>query len=140
VLPGSIEGAVNAGAKRYAWAVWGEQLAPNSGTRILAEYADQFYAGKPAAITRALGKGTVTYIGVESLTGDLETDLLDAVFKDAGVKTEHFADQFLVDWRDGFWVATNFSSHDQTAPVPKSAKLILGAKKLPPAGVAVWTE
>ncbi len=139
-LPGTLTAKVRAGGKLYDWAVWGDQLAPNSGTTVLAEYADQFYAGKPAAVTRSLGKGTVTYIGVESFSGELETDLLRGVFKTAGVKTAVYADQFFVDWRDGFWIATNFSSQDQPAPIPGNAKILIGTKTVPPGGVAVWTE
>jgi beta-galactosidase len=91
-------------------------------------------------VTRHLGKGTVTYIGVDTLNGDLETDLLRGVLQDAGVATADYDAQLFVDWRDGFWVATNFTSKDQAAPIPESAKLLLGSKTLPPGGVAVWTE
>ena len=79
-------------------------------------------------------------MGVESVAGDLETDLLRLVFKGAGIATENFDDQLFVDWRDGFWVATNFTSKDQTAPVPTGAKLLVGSKVVPPGGVAVWAE
>ncbi len=140
VLPSPIQGRVKAAEKMEDWAVWGDQLDPKPGTTVLPEYADQFYAGKPAATTRPLGKGSVTYVGVESLAGDLETDLLRLVFRGAGVATENFDDQLFVDWRDGFWVATNFTSKDQTAPVPTGAKLLVGTKVVPPGGVAVWAE
>jgi beta-galactosidase len=77
---------------------------------------------------------------VDTLDGDLETDLLRGVLQEAGVGTANYDAQFFVDWRDGFWVATNFTSKDQPAPVPDNGKLLLGAKILPPGGVAVWTE
>jgi beta-galactosidase len=140
VLPSPFTGKVKVGPKTYDWAAWGEQLEPQPGTQPLAKYADQFYAGQVAAVTRKLRKGSVTYVGVDSLTGELETDLLRGVFGRAGVQVENYADQFVVDWRDGFWIATNFSSKDQSAPIPKGAKLIIGTKVLPPAGVAVWSE
>jgi len=140
-LPAPFTGKVSAGGKSYAWASWGEQLEPASPeTQSLAQYSDQFYAGKTAAVTRSLGKGTVTYVGVDTLDGDLETDLLRGVLQEAGVGTANYDAQFFVDWRDGFWVATNFTSKDQPAPVPDNGKLLLGAKILPPGGVAVWTE
>ena len=44
---------------------------PQAGTTALATYSDQFYAGKAAAVTRKAGKGTVTYIGVDTLSGEL---------------------------------------------------------------------
>jgi beta-galactosidase len=140
-LPEPFVAKVSAGAKTYDWASWGEQLLPTtSETKSLAQYADQFYAGKSAAVTRRLGKGTVTYIGVDTLGGDLETDLLRGVLQAAGVTCADYDAQLFVDWRDGFWVATNFTSKDQSAPVPASGKLLLGPKSLPPGGVAVWTE
>lgn len=111
---------------------------PTAGVSALARYADQFYSGKTAAISRKLGKGTVTYIGVESLGGDLERDLLREVFQTAGVAVENFDNQFIVDWRDGFWVATNFTDKKQPLPLRPGAKLLIGEKVLGPAGVAVW--
>jgi beta-galactosidase len=140
VLPAPHKARVRAGNKTYEWAAWGEQLAPLEGATALAFYDDQFYAGKVAAVTRHAGKGTVTYIGVESLEGELEKDLFEQVFARAGVAVRNLAPQFLVDWRAGFWVATNFSSTRQTAPIPQSAKILVGARELDPAGVAIWSE
>lgn len=140
VLPQPVKGKVQASEKTYEWGSWGEMLEPRAGTSVLARYADHFYSGKPAAVSRKLGKGTVTYIGVDSLAGDLEKDLMAGVFRQAGVAVQNFDSQFLVDWRDGFWIATNFSSKKQVAPVPPGAKLLIGTKELDPAGVAIWIE
>lgn len=139
-LPASLTGRVRRGDAAYEWATWGEILAPADGTRVLARYADQFYAERPAAVSRRLGKGTVTYVGVDTLAGDLEHDLLRGVFAEAGVAVEAFDSQFFVDWRDGFWVATNFTERPQRAPVPPGARLLIGERQVPPAGVAVWVE
>lgn len=138
VLPPPVTGKVRVKDKSYDWGVWGEILEPTAGASALARYADQFYSGKTAAISRKLGKGTVTYIGVESLGGDLERDLLREVFQTAGVAVENFDSQFIVDWRDGFWVATNFTDNKQPLPLRPGAKLLIGEKVLGPAGVAVW--
>lgn len=140
MLPGQVKGQVAAGSKKYDWGSWGEMLTPAAGTSVLATYADQFYAGSAAAITRKLGKGTVTYVGVESLQGDLERDVLRQVYTAANVAVDTLPDQFVVNWRDGFWVATNFTSDKQTAPVPAGAKLLVGTRELAPGGVAVWAE
>jgi len=139
VLPNPINGKVKAGKRLYDWAAWGDILEPKPGTTILAQYADQFYAGQPAAVTRKLGQGTVTYVGVESLSGELESDLLRAVYQ-RPVPVERFDDGFIVDWRDGFWVATNFTHKKQRAPMAKGARLLIGTRELPPAGVAVWQD
>jgi beta-galactosidase len=140
-LPAPYVAKVSAAGKSYDWDSWGEQLEPSTPeTKSLAQYADQFYAGKSAAVTRRLGKGTVTYVGVDTLNGDLETDLLRGVLQEASVTTVNYDAQMFVDWRDGFWVATNFTSKEQPAPIPANAKILVGAKTLPPGGVAVWME
>ena len=140
LLPGNLEGHVIAGDFHYRWGAWAEILDPQPGTTVLAHYADQFYAGKPAAVTRKLGKGTVTYIGVDTLNGDLEAALLRKVYTAAGVAPGNVAPDFVVDWRDGFWIATNFTSVPRQIPAGPSAELLVGTKTVAPGGVAVWRE
>ena len=140
-IPAPYSGNVNADGKTLRL----DELGGNLRTRApappsLATHADQFYAGKPAAVTRKLGKGTVTYIGVDSTDGDLEAQLIRDVFTRAGVPVENLADGFLVDWRDGFWVATNFTEKNQPAPIPPGAKILIGSRDVPTAGVTVWQE
>lgn len=113
-------------------------LEPDGGTEVLARYADQFYVGRAAAITRKLGKGTVTYIGVDTVDGDLELALLHHVYQAAGVTPSNLAPNFLVDWRDGFWVATNFASQSELIPAGANAQVLVGERDVPPGGVAVW--
>jgi beta-galactosidase len=139
-LPAPSVGKVQAGQETYDWVSWAEILEPDAGTTALATYADQFYAGGVAAVTRKLGKGTVTYIGVDSQDGGLEAQVIREDFQRAGVAVENFADGFLVDWRDGFWVATNFTDKNQLAPIPQNAKILIGSPDVPIAGVAVWEE
>jgi len=139
-LPAPHSGKVDADGQSYDWAAWGEILEPREGTTVLARYADQTYAGRAAAVTRSLGRGTVTYIGVDSLAGNLEAALIRGVFQRAGIGTERFDDGFLVDWRDGFWIATNFTAQSQTAPVPAGMQPVLGAREVPVAGVTIWQE
>ncbi|MBI4622022.1 MAG: beta-galactosidase trimerization domain-containing protein [Verrucomicrobia bacterium] len=131
---------MKAGGQTHDWFTWGEVLEPRAGTTALATYADQYYAGSIAAITRRLGKGSVTYVGVDSLTGSLEAQLVRDVFARAGVATENLAEGFIVDWRDGLWVATNSTEKTQPAPIPAQAKILLGTREVPTAGVTVWRE
>jgi beta-galactosidase len=139
-LPAPYTGRVRTPNQTYDWASWGEVLEPREGTTALARYDDQYYAGGVAAVTRPLGRGTVTYLGVDSLDGGLEARLIRDVYVRAGVAVQQFDDGFLVDWRDGFWVATNFTEKNQTAPIPEGAKVLVGARDVPTAGVAVWQE
>jgi beta-galactosidase len=140
LLPGSLEGRVVAGEGRYNWGSWAEILEPMAGTTVIARYADQFYVDKAAAVTRKLGKGTVTYIGVDSVKGDLEASLLRRVYTTAGASPQNLPPDFVIDWRDGFWVATNFTSQARAIPAAASAEVLVGARTVPPGGVAVWKE
>jgi len=141
-LPAPNVAHVRAGAETHAWSTWGDVLEPRAGARTatLATYSDQYYAGGVAAITRPLGRGTVTYIGVDSSTGSLEAQLVREIYARAGVATEDRAEGFLVDWRDGLWIATNQTEQPQPAPIPAGAKLLLGAREVPIAGVTVWQD
>jgi beta-galactosidase len=139
-LPAPVAGKVEADGQAHGWFSWGEVLAPNEGTTALAHYADQYYAGGVAAVTRTLGRGTVTYVGVDTQDGALEAHLLRGVFDRAGVAVRNFAPDFLVDWRDGFWVATNFTEKTLPAPVPAGVTLLTGTREVPTAGVTVWQE
>jgi beta-galactosidase len=139
-LPAPRSGHVTATGTTHEWTSWAEVLEPDSDTTVIAYHADQFYLNKPAAVTRKLGKGTVTYIGVDSSNGTLEAQLIRDVYDRAGVAIENFPDGFLVDWRDGFWVATNFTERTQHAPAGKDAKFSVGYSEVPIAGVSVWQE
>jgi beta-galactosidase len=60
MLPAESKGIIKAGNESYSWNIWADILSPYTGTEVLAVYADQFYSGKAAAVTRRIGKGTVT--------------------------------------------------------------------------------
>lgn len=138
VLPPGRDGHVSVGSSSYAWGAWGDLLEPHTGTETLATYADQFYKGTAAATRHSLGKGQVIYIGADSEGGLLESDLLHQVYERAGVKPANLPLDFLVDWRDGFWVAINFTDHDQAVPAPQGTPMITGRASVPPGGVSIW--
>jgi beta-galactosidase len=138
VLPEGRNGKVIASGKMYAWGSWADIIEPRPGTRVLATYADQFYKGSAAAVSHKLGKGEVIYIGVDTLDGTLEADLLNSVYTARGVKPAHLPLNFMVDWRDGFWIATNFTDAAVPSPAPANATIVTGSRTIPPAGVAVW--
>ncbi|HML15419.1 MAG TPA: beta-galactosidase [Bryobacteraceae bacterium] len=138
VLPEGRNGKVTAGGKTYDWGSWADILEPRPGTQVLASYADQFYKGSAAAVRHRLGRGQVVYIGVDSLHGDLETDLMSSIYSAAGVKPAQLPSNFMVDWRDGFWVATNFTDSNIPVPASTASRMLIGARTIPPGGVAVW--
>ena len=122
----------------YAWNVWGDILEPYFGVETWATYADQFYAGKASVTHRKAGKGTVTYIGTQTKDGKLEKEVLKKVYDSAGINIEEQPEGVMVNWRDGFWVAINYSSVKVNINIPNNAKIIFGTRSLPVAGVAVW--
>ena len=117
---------------------WADILEPRDGTQVLATYADQFYKGSAAATLHKLGKGQVAYIGVDTLTAEFESDLLKKIYQAAGVTTADLPLNFMVDWRDGFWVGTNFTDTGQPIPAPAGAKILAGSRTIAPGGVAIW--
>jgi beta-galactosidase len=132
-------GTVSMGGRGYGWNRWADILKPAGGTtETLAVYADQFYAGKPAVVTRRLGKGTVTYAGVDTLEGELEREVMRLVYERAGAAPESYPPGVYVEWRDGFFVAVNYSSRSCEVPVPAGARIVLGANPLRPAGVLIY--
>jgi beta-galactosidase len=139
-LPAPNVAHVQAGGETHPWSTWGDVLEPLAagGVDTLATYADQYYAGGIAAVTRKVGRGSVTYVGVDSQDGTLEAQLTREVYRRAGVAAENFPEGFLVDWRDGLWIATNSTEKPVPAPVPSAAKILVGAREVPIAGVTVW--
>ena len=122
----------------YPWNVWGDILEPYFGVETWATYSDQFYAGKASVTHRKVGKGSVTYIGTQTIDGKLEKEVLKKVYDAAGITTDEQPEGVMVNWRDGFWVAINYSSVKVNINIPKNAKIIFGTKELPVAGVLVW--
>lgn len=91
-------------------------------------------------VQRKLGKGTVTYIGVDTDDSKLEKDILREIYAKAGATTEDYPEGIYVYWRDGFYMAVNYSSNDYTMNLSANAKVLVGDKTLKPAGVLVWSE
>lgn len=134
------KGDVLMNANHYTWNNWADLLTPDANTTVLATYNDQFYKGKAAVVKHRVGKGDVTYIGVDTDDAKLEKDLLKKIYTGAGVDTEDYPPGVFVYWRDGFYTALNYSSDNYTVNVPDNAKILIGERTLKPAGVLVWTE
>lgn len=139
-LPANVEGKISALGKSYSWNNWADLIEANQKKNVLAIYADQFYAGKAAVVTNTIGKGTVTYIGVDTDDASLERDVLRKVYEQAGATTENYPEGVYVQWRDGFWVAVNYSSTDYQLQIPAKSEILIGNATVKPAGVTVWKE
>lgn len=136
------QGRINltGGRAPFAWNNWADVLEPASGTETLATYADQFYAGKAAATFRKLGRGTVTYVGADTDDGRLEREIVRSVYARAGIGIAELPEGVYVEWRDGFYVAVNYSSAPFDLPLPPGATILIGDRRVDPADVCVWTE
>ncbi len=134
VLPNGRNGKVTAGGRTYEWGSWADIVEPRPGTEVLATYSDQFYKGSAAAVSHKLGKGRVVYVGVDTLTGELEADLIRSIYgRPTGLPLN-----FFVDWRDGFWTASNFTDIAQPIPAPATAKILSGNRVVPPGDTTIW--
>ena len=122
----------------YTWNVWGDQLSPFPGTKIWGVYSDQYYKGKPCIIKKSLGKGAVYYIGVISKNKDLEKRILRKIYQENNAIILDLPDYFFVEYRDGYWVAVNYTSEAVNAPIKDRDIIVLGTKLVPPGGVVVW--
>jgi len=140
MLPASARGDILMGTSHYSWNSWAELLAPDEKTEVVATYDNQFYKGRAAIIRHSVGKGSVTYIGVDANGDDLEKEVLRKIYADAGASTENYPPGVYVYWRDGFFIAVNYSSADYNMSLPAGARVLIGERILKPAGVLVWRE
>ncbi|MDP4209883.1 MAG: beta-galactosidase [Bacteroidota bacterium] len=131
---------IQMGNNRYDWVSWGEILKPRPGTETWATFQGDFYAGKPAVIFRHLGKGTVTYVGVDSRSGALEKEVLKKVYSQLSIPVKDYPDGVMVEYRDGFGIAVNYSDKTYTMGLPSKAEVLVGKTAIDPAGVLVWKE
>ena len=132
-------GTVQYNKETYKWNNWADVLTP-ADAEVWATYEDQFYKGKAAVLHKSIGKGSVTYIGVDTDDGRLEKDVLQKVYEQAGIAVQPLPAGLALEWRDGFWIALNYSSSTVNVDIPAGAIIITGSKTLPPAGVAVWMD
>ena len=140
MLPASAKGDILMGTSHYSWNSWAELLAPDENTEVVATYDNQFYKGNAAVVRHAFGKGSVTYIGVDAKDGDLEKEVLRKTYSEVGASTENYPRGVYVYWRDGFFIAVNYSSAEYTMNLPAGAGILIGEKVIKPAGVLVWRE
>jgi len=140
MLPTTISARVARGGRQHAWHRWGDILAPRAGTEVLATYADRHYAGKAAAITRTLGRGSVTMIGVSTDDGALEREIVREVYRRANVAIEELPPGVFVEWREGVYVAVNYNPAPVALALPSNAEVLHGTTPLAPARALVWRE
>ena len=126
--------------KNYSWNTWGEIFTPDAGTEVWATYQTDFYKDKAAVIHRTLGKGTVTYIGVDTHSGELEKETLKKLYAKLNIPLMDLPEGVLVEYRNGMGIALNYSDKPYSFPLPASANIVIGEKNIATTGVLVWKE
>lgn len=139
LMPGA-KGSIEAFGKEYYWNNWADLVQAKSPENVLAQYTNQFYKGKAAVVSHKIGNGSVTYIGVDTDDGALEKDVLRKVYTRANIVTANYPEGIYVQWRDGFWVAVNYSSQDYKLELTEKSTVLIGDANLRPGGVTVWKE
>jgi beta-galactosidase len=136
-LPAQFPGKVQYGEASYPWYRWGDWIEPYAGTTVLARYADQFYNETPAVVTRNLGEGSVTYIGVWSNNGGLEKAVLTNLYRQKGAEVYDLPSYVFTGWRNGYRVFVNYSSTVCELPMDTTDDIVIGSRELKPGGVTV---
>lgn len=131
-------GTVKFDEQEFGWTSWGDLLKPNEGTSVWATYQGDFYAGTPAVISRKLGKGSVTYIGLDSRNGELEKQVLTKLYKQQNIPIENYPEGVMVEYRDGFGIAVNYTDKIFHIDLPSNAKVVIGKNDIKTADVLVW--
>lgn len=133
------KGVVEMDGKRYAWNTWGEILKPGKGVQVWATYDEEFYAGKPAITSRRLGRGTVTYVGVDSADGSLEREVLKKLYAELEIPVMDLPYGVTMEYRNGMGIVLNYSDKPYHFELPKGAKKLIGEEEIPTAGVLVFS-
>ncbi|AXP81757.1 Beta-galactosidase BgaA [Mariniflexile rhizosphaerae] len=131
-------GKITFNNQEFEWVSWGDLLKPNKETETWARFQNNFYAGTPAVVSRKLGKGTVTYIGVDSKNGGLEKQVLTQLYQQQHIPIENYPEGIMVEYRDGFGIAVNYSDKVYTMELPANATILIGTKAMKTADVLVW--
>jgi beta-galactosidase len=124
--------------KKYGWSSWGDILKPRQGTSSWATYQGDFYAGQTAVTFARQGNGSVTYIGVDSRNGSLEKEVLAKLFREIRIPVASWPEGIMVDFRDGFGIAVNYSDKPYEMKLPDNIKVLIGTRTINTGGVFVW--
>ncbi len=140
-LPAKRPGKVAFNGKSYPWHVWGTVVKPGKDVESWGIYEDQFYKGASSILHRDSGKGSVTYVGAWSDKWELEYDLLRHVYgKELGKLPFDLPPYVFAHYRQGLWVAVNYTDQPIEIPASKGKDYLLGERRIAPGGVLVWRD
>lgn len=131
-------GEVKSDKDTYAWNTWGEVLRPAADAEVWATYTKEFYEGAAAVTSRRVGKGSVTYVGVDTRDGGLEREVLQRLYERRGVATLDLPYGVTLEYRNGLGIVLNYADRPYTFTLPRGAKVLIGSTEIPTAGVLVF--
>lgn len=135
-LPNETFGEIDFENKKHRWGAWTDLIEPTTAT-VLGTQANQFYAGAPAVIQNKLGGGTVTFVAPID-QGSLADAVVEFVARQIDLSIEVLARRTRLHRMRGVNVFLNFNDKAVTAPAPGDAKFLIGERRVPAAGVAIW--
>lgn len=138
-LPADTFGQVEMDGVRHKWGVWGDLLYAEKNAKVLAKYADQFYAGAAAVLHKKHGAGSVTYCGVNA-DASFTDALVEKIATLTKVPVTKLPPRVQIIQRGKFRIALNYQLTPVDLPAPPNAKFVLGGRKVDPVGVAIWEE
>ena len=101
-------------------------------------YIEEFYEGKPAITTRKLGKGTITYVGIDSTDGTLERDVLKKLYTKLNISVMDLPYGVTMEYRNGLGIVLNYGDKPYHFNLPEGTKTLIGTTDIPTAGVLVF--
>lgn len=137
-LPAYVADTIDMNGETYVWNSWGDILSVKNTAETWAEYRGDFYDGKAAVTFKRYGKGTVTYVGVDSKEGKLEHKVLERLYQKLGIPIESFPEGVMVEYRDGLGIAVNYSDAVFNMELPAETSILIGDTRIQSAGVLVW--
>ena len=138
LLP-SDPGILQMDGKEYTWNSWGEIIKPAADARVWCTYSREFYEGKAAVTFKKLGKGTVTYVGVDSKDGQLEKEVLKKLYAQLGIPCMDLPYGVTLEYRNGMGIVLNYSDRPYTFNLSEDSRILVGNAEIPTAGVLVFS-
>lgn len=101
-------------------------------------FKDEFYEGSAAVTFRSMGKGCVTYVGVDSRAGDLEYDILSRLYEKRNIPVLNLPYGVTMEYRNGLGIVMNYSDQLYTFIMSEKAVALIGNETVKPTDVFVF--
>jgi beta-galactosidase len=127
--PVTVSGVVSADRQASIWAETLEVLSPEAHVWMTYDNNQGWLSGKPAALTRQAGKGSITYIGTWLSNGAMQT-VAAHLLEEAGIAptlpglTPNSSVEICARSGNGkrIWIVINHGARTETVPLPVKIK------------------